>query len=118
MTLARLHSVPKAEVMSSLNAFLALVSAQPEVDQVILFGSLLRNEMTEASDIDIAVIIDDHADLRSMKERLRSLKRSSLLWPCDVIVMAESTYKYRKNIGGICMEIAMTGQILYQKTKP
>jgi predicted nucleotidyltransferase len=103
--------------MKSLKVFLSLISEQPEVDQVILFGSLVRNEMTEASDVDVAVIIDDDADLRTLKERLRSLKRSSLSWPCDLIVMAASTYEARKNFGGICMEIAKTGQKLYQKTK-
>lgn len=117
MTLARLHAVSKKEMMLKLGPFLAQVSALREVEEVILFGSLARGQMTEASDIDLAVLLEENADLRKMKEEIRRLKRLHLSWPCDLVVGKRSWYESRKLFGGICMEIAVSGETLYKKSQ-
>jgi predicted nucleotidyltransferase len=116
MSLARLREVSNDVIMPSLNPFVGQITAIAEVEQVILFGSLSKGEMTEASDIDLAILLEEKANVRELKERLRQLKKLHLSWPCDLVVVKLSWFESRRLFGGICMEIANNGRILYKKS--
>lgn len=117
MTTARLHDVDSDRILAELQVYTEKLQAVEAVKQIILFGSLARREMTEASDVDLAVIIDDAADIRLVKDEVRRLKISNFTWPCDLLVCPESWYEQRKTFGGICMEIATDGKIIFDRSK-
>ena len=112
MTLARLHNVNTNELLASLLSFVGEIGKLPTVRKVILFGSMAEDKMTDASDIDLAIIVGDDTDTRAFKEHLRALKRANLTWPCDLVVITETWFEQRKDFGGLCMEIATSGRIL------
>ena len=101
--------------MEGIESFVTLLKALPEVDAVILFGSLASNTMTEASDIDIAVLIDEGCDQRNLRTIIADLKRSCFTWPTDLIVMKKTWFETRKSYGGLCLEINATGKWLYAR---
>jgi predicted nucleotidyltransferase len=115
MPLARLHEVSPDRIMPDLRAFAQKGGGTKAVRTVILFGSLAREEMTEASDVDLAIIVDDGADLRGIKEHVRRLKAESFSWPCDLVVLNDAWFQQRKTFGGVCMEIDQGGLVLYQR---
>lgn len=46
-----------------------------QVDQIVLFGSVARNEETEDSDIDVLVVVED----KSLKDRVFDISYSIML---------------------------------------
>lgn len=103
--------------MPEVLRFVDCVKNVTGVESVILFGSLARNEMTAASDIDLAIIVDHPSRVKSAKETVRQCKRSSLTWPADLFICDREWYERRKNFGGICMAIASQGKILFEAPK-
>ncbi len=111
----RLHDVDMPQMLAWLDAFVTSVKAMPEVDTVILFGSLAAGTMTAASDIDIAVIIDDASDQRALSQALRAAKMGCFSWPTDLVVLKNSWFEARKSYGGLCLEIHTNGRRLYKR---
>ena len=63
----------------------AMAAARSDVVKVMLFGSVARGEASEASDIDLVVVIDDlgdYKDRREVRDRLAEAVRDST--PCSV----------------------------------
>lgn len=116
MTFARLREITRDQMMPALNEFVAQVSILEQIEKIILFGSLSKGLMTQASDIDLAILLEETAHIRDSKEQIRQLKRIHLSWPCDLLVMKRSWFESRKDFGGICMEIAVSGETLYEKS--
>lgn len=117
MALARLYSVKNDDLMPEVLRFVDCVKNMPGVESVILFGSLARNEMTAASDVDLAILVDHPSRVKSTKEKSRQCKRSSLTWPADLFICDREWYEKRKDFGGICMAIASEGKILFERPK-
>ncbi len=117
MALARLEKVSAADLMPQVISFVEKAKELPGVLKIFLFGSMARDEMTAASDIDLAIIVDLQADLRDLKTQLRLLKISHLTWPTDLFVCDESWYKSRKKFGGVCVSIALEGRLLFERSK-
>ncbi|MCX6129226.1 MAG: HI0074 family nucleotidyltransferase substrate-binding subunit [Proteobacteria bacterium] len=65
--------------------------------------------MTSASDIDLAILIESVDQLKYLKEKLREVKRRTLLWPCDLVVCNQPWFEIRKEFGGVCDAIHETG---------
>jgi len=51
----------KNEIVNIVRQYAQLVNSSYDVDKVILFGSRLRGDATEESDIDVAVILNNIA---------------------------------------------------------
>lgn len=117
MAIARLYNVESADVMPEVMRFVECVKNIDGVESVILFGSLARNEMTAASDIDLAIIVDQPRYVKSLKETVRQCKRTNLTWPADIFICDRDWYEKRKNFGGICVAIATQGQIIFERQK-
>ncbi len=83
--------------------------------QVILFGSAARNEMTEASDIDLIVIVDDNENTRAM-HHLLAKTRPKDSWAQDLILVTQSEFvkKVQKG-GGACWIANSEGITVYQR---
>jgi predicted nucleotidyltransferase len=69
-------------------------------NQVILFGSASRGEMTDASDLDIVVIVQDISEVKSTQKSLNQLSRL-LQWPVDCLVVDMETFNRKSAIGGV-----------------
>ena len=115
MSLARLHAVDVATLMPQVKEFVRCAGSISAVQQVILFGSMARDQMTSASDIDLAVIVDTQSDLRALKEKLRQLRCQLLQWPTDLFVCDTSWFESRKDFGGICVAINQDGVVLFDR---
>jgi predicted nucleotidyltransferase len=116
MSLARLYPVSSSELMPQVLAFVAEARLLKGIEKIIVFGSLAREEMTSASDIDIAVLLESTEHLKYLKEKLLEVKRKTLRWPCDLMVCDLAWYENRKDFGGVCVAIAAEGKILFDRT--
>lgn len=80
---------------------------------VWLFGSASRYEMTEFSDLDIAVIFDSEDEIKKARsERIFSLSQA-IQWPVDLLVMTHQRFDRRASTGGVCEIIKDEGICLY-----
>jgi predicted nucleotidyltransferase len=109
--------VKSDDLMPEVLRFVDCIKNVAGIESVILFGSLARNEMTAASDIDLAIIVDQPSRVKSTKETVRQCKRSNLTWPADLFICDREWYEKRKDFGGICMAIASQGKILFERSK-
>lgn len=88
-----------------------LLSARPEVEQVILFGSRARGDAEERSDIDLAIVAPA-ALSRQWLDITFLLEQADTLLPIDVVRWEEAAAPLRE-------KILAEGEILYEReTKP
>ena len=88
-----------------------LLSARPEVEQVILFGSRARGDAEERSDIDLAIVAPA-ALPRQWLDIAFLLEQADTLLPIDVVRWEEAAAPLRE-------KILAEGEILYEReTKP
>ena len=78
-----------------------------------LFGSACRYELTEYSDLDLAVIFDSEAELRDARSRGIFRLSGSLNFPVDLLLMTRERFSQRTQIGGVCAVIGNEGTCLY-----
>lgn len=115
--LARLTRKPiSKEIMKPLlNQLVLGITSCCTPDEIILFGSLARNEFTDGSDIDIALIFPDPNALLTGRKQIYSQK-PFIDWPLDYLFFEREIFEKRKKIGGVAMLIADDGQTLYRKS--
>lgn len=85
------------------------------VEQIILFGSYANGTPHADSDIDILVIMPDHAEIReidAMKLIHRAI-RSKKTMPVDVFVSKKGIFDRRKKTPTLEREISQEGILLY-----
>lgn len=82
---------------------------------VIVFGSAARGgEMTENSDIDLAVILPDSKSLVTAKAAWYSSPPKGIdLWPCDILWYTEVEFLNRVQKGGVAEIISTEGIIAH-----
>ena len=79
---------------------------------LILFGSASRYEMTEASDLDLVVIV---ASAEEIKPAFKALRLTSMKidWPLDLLITDEKTFQARASLGGVYYIAQTEGTILF-----
>jgi uncharacterized protein len=83
-------------------------------NRIILFGSVVTDQMTPDSDIDLLVIEDIPDNPRSESVRLRKALRG-LGYPFDVIVMSTERFEESKEVfGGIAYPAYTSGKTIYE----
>lgn len=89
---------PLRALLDPMAALRAVVSegAGPDVDAVLLFGSIARGGATESSDIDLAVIAAESWDGRV---ELEDVVRARLGNDCDVLVFTAAEFVERAQAG-------------------
>lgn len=94
-----------------LQTLAATIAARCDVERVVLFGSRARNAAAADSDVDLAVVLPEGADVRAS---LRVIQRA--LWPraFPVDVMPISAQAWRNRRGYLVREIADHGVTLYE----
>jgi predicted nucleotidyltransferase len=105
------HHFVEALVQSELTALLRLCDPR----KVYLFGSAARGTMTDASDIDLLVVLKDGTDIKRVKRSYYCRKKEHLV-PVDIIFIVESDFISRSKIGGIPMVCASEGRLIFEAT--
>ncbi len=103
---------PLRALLDPMAALRAAVSevVDPDVDAVLLFGSIARGEATEASDVDLAVIA---AAGWSGRVELEDVVRARLGNDCDVLVFTPSEFAESARAGEpVVAEIVRDGLAL------
>ena len=79
---------------------------------VIVFGSAARGEMTERSDIDIALIFPDEETLKSCRKDI--YRRPPVdSWPTDLLFFTITAFLRKRESGGVCELIGREGKVIY-----
>jgi len=102
------HEETDARVDSVLRLILSL--CQP--NQVILFGSASRYELTSSSDVDVLVVFSNVNDLKNAKKPLHA-KCGELEFPVDFLLVDQQTYDKKSLIGGALFDARHEGRVLY-----
>ena len=85
-------------------------------EKVILFGSYVRGDYHQDSDLDILVIVKHVTSTRLESVRLRRALRG-LLVPVDVLVATtEQIDRYRNTVGLIYQSAIAEGKVVYDRT--
>ena len=113
----RLNNVSYDEGLAIITPLIEALKSMESIESIILFGSLAKNTMTEASDIDLAIIAENDSNLTALREEIRRLKRTTVSWPMDLVILKKDWFESRKDLGGVCLEIHTDGQCLYSKNK-
>ena len=113
--LKRLLAKPLAEslVESLVQSELADVLQLCSPEKVFLFGSAARGEMTDASDLDLLIVLRDDADIKMIKRQYYCRKKLHMV-PVDIIFMLISDFIKRAEIGGIAMVCKQEGRVLFE----
>jgi predicted nucleotidyltransferase len=93
--------------------------------KIILFGSYVKGEATEDSDIDLMVILDNNNIAKTYEERMnkklyiRKLVREiNYQIALDILVYSKEELKMIKEKGNYFIdEIERTGKIIYEKAR-
>lgn len=113
MGLGRLRGRSTDEISEQLRQFVDAVKPLTDVSAVILFGSAARDQLTDASDIDLAILISDICDQKAIKSKLNEYRKAHISWPVDMVIMKRSWFEQRRSFGGLCMEIDADAKWLY-----
>lgn len=89
---------------------LVLICCKPQ--NVILFGSAARGELTASSDIDMVVVLKECLDLKSLFKIL-SAKKAELPFDVDFFLVDENTFAEKSQIGGVFFDAFWEGKVLY-----
>ena len=96
--------VTLSDIKKDLDNEISRINNACQPIEILVFGSFANNTATEASDIDIAIIVPDNTDLRAIKQKFYSKARTSH-WPFDILFIKQSDYNIKKVTGGVCFEI-------------
>ncbi len=116
MALPRLERVDTKERRwhDLLQSIVKKLVAGSGVEAVYVFGSFATKQMSEASDLDIAVIVADGVDTNHFR---KSIARPLSTWPLDLIIVNRSRFEERKDYGGVLFEVHVEGIELYPTWK-
>lgn len=108
----RAKAVPLDEVNSLIAAELTRVVGACKPLAVYLFGSAARGTMSEASDLDLLIVLDDHDDMKVAKAGYYR-SRKGVVWPVDAIFMTRSEFARKSEVGGVAMMCMQEGRLIY-----
>ena len=112
MSVRRLEKINThgVEWTSLLKDLLQKLNSAGPICKVYIFGSFAAGTMSQASDLDIAVILPNNSNPEEFK---RKLPRPLCSWPLDLLIVNNARFEERKNFGGVLMEVFHHGVELY-----
>jgi len=102
------------EIQQSLDKLVAEIVRLVHPEEIILFGSAARLEVTEPNDLDLLVVMPEGTQkLRTMKYLYRNIAVQIGI-PFDILVSYKSDlHKYAETIGLIYKDIVREGRRIY-----
>lgn len=83
-------------------------------EEVIVFGSAARGEMTDGSDLDVALIFSSESECAAARKTLLS-QPNPIHWPIDYLFFSREGFETQKRLGGVGAFIAEEGRRLTPK---
>lgn len=94
----------------NLNFFLRV--SEPKA--IVLFGSAARGQMTEASDLDFALIYQDTDSLEQGRTEIyAAMGPDNVFWPRDIVFFTADELLLKAEKGGLCQLILQEGRVLH-----
>lgn len=90
MGIFRPAALSRRDTRSIVEGKLGWILSACDPREVWLFGSAARDSMTEASDVDLAVVFEDSATLAVSRRTLYATPRTDD-WPQDVVFLLPKT---------------------------
>lgn len=117
MSLAKLNAkkLTSTEINVLVEAFSKELRLLPGIEEIILFGSAARREMTDASDIDIVAIFS-HKDSARLGAKIFHQNRKTF-WPVDILFVDRDYYLKKIHLGGVLFVAHEEGISIFKKSK-
>ena len=104
--------VPTHDAASIVDRKLSWVLSACRPEEVWLFGSAATGGMTEASDIDLALLFKRGSEIREAQSKLAAIPRLDN-WPQDIVWFRFEDFYKQAAIGGLPMIIVQEGKRLH-----
>ena len=114
MGIFRPAALSKTDTRSIVERKLGWILSACDPREVWLFGSAARDSMTEASDVDLAVVFEDEHSLAASRRRLHAAPRTDE-WPHDIVFFVAEDLYGRSIVGGLPMLIVEEGRKIYER---
>ena len=114
MGIFRPAALSKTDTRSIVERKLGWILSACDPREVWLFGSAARDSMTEASDVDLAVVFEDRATLAASRRTLYATPRPDE-WPHDIVFLVAEDLYGRSIVGGLPMLIVEEGRKIYER---
>lgn len=102
------------DVHEIIDAKVAWIREAADPLQIWVFGSAARDEMTEASDVDIALVFGDEEEIKQARRAIHPRPRPDL-WPQDLAFFTQADFENRSSLGGLPLIIANEGRLVYER---
>lgn len=96
------------EIQNFLNDLRRAVGNIDPHCEIYLFGSAALGKMSAESDLDVAVIVNNHDLMQQVKNAVFEVKRQ-FHWPVDLAFFYAPDFELKSQIGGLAMEVKQTG---------
>ena len=109
--------IPKDEAKAIVRAKLEWILSVCTPLKIFGCGSAARSEMTDHSDVDLALIFGDEDELRAARKVVFS-RNPDDPWPQDILLFTLQDFDRKKSLGGVCFLISTEGLCLYERDNP
>ena len=101
---------------NTIQAIAQLIVERFNPEQVILFGSHARGEVGEHSDVDLLVVVRDHAGQLQRGNPIRRVIAERFVLPVDVIIRSpEALAAQRNDPYSFIHRVLKEGEVLYER---
>ncbi len=104
--------IPKAIAKKEVMKISATIAEAISPKAIILFGSFARGEMTDQSDIDLLIVVQNRDRISQDRKTVASL-RPITQTPMDIVWMTFDDYIKKRKVGGIARVATAEGRILW-----
>lgn len=104
--------LPEAEASQIVERKLQWILESCEPEEIWLFGSAATDTMTVASDVDLALLFRNQAELSACRKALYAQPRPDA-WPQDLAFFVVADFYERAAVGGLPMLIVREGKRLF-----
>lgn len=114
MGIFRPTALTSQEVQRIIETKISWIREVSDPLQIWVFGSAAREQMTDASDVDIALIFADEDELQKARKRIHPRPRPDA-WPQDLAFFTLQDFESRRTVGGLPKSIVEDGRIVYER---
>ena len=102
------------ELAEQVQALVDLISTEPGVRKIILFGSSATGQRTKDSDIDLLILVENSSyNTVQLSRSIRLRSYDFISFPLDLLVETEPDFADRMRLPTLERKIAREGKVLY-----
>lgn len=114
MSIARLTAkkLTRAEIDLLLSYVVADFRDLPGLICAVVFGSAADYTMTEASDVDVALIFQKPEEAKNAQRDCHKFRKLAS-WPMDLLCIDQEKFLEKSRVGGVFFVIKQEGRVLF-----